>query len=211
MKTCSKCKLELSIDSFRKDVTKKDGLTSSCKECKKKVDINYITNNIDKVLKKRKEYVKKNKENKKKYDLNYRINNKEKRNESLKKYYIKNNIKINERRKKYNSKRKKEDYVYKFKCNVRSLISKSFKRGVNQFKKTASTESILQCNIKDFKAHIEKQFTEGMSFDNHGDWHLDHIIPLASAKTEDEVIKLNHYTNFQPLWAIDNLRKGSKV
>lgn len=50
-----------------------------------------------------------------------------------------------------------------------------------------------------------------MSFDNQGEWHLDHIIPLATAETEEEIIRLNHYTNFQPLWAFDNLSKGSKI
>lgn len=50
-----------------------------------------------------------------------------------------------------------------------------------------------------------------MTLENHGEWHFDHIIPLASAKTEEELIKLNHYTNFQPLWAEDNLKKGFKI
>jgi hypothetical protein len=50
-----------------------------------------------------------------------------------------------------------------------------------------------------------------MSLDNHGKWHLDHIIPLATATTEEDVIRLNHYTNFQPLWADDNLKKSNKI
>ena len=49
-----------------------------------------------------------------------------------------------------------------------------------------------------------------MTLENHGEWHLDHKKPLALAKTEDDVMKLNHYSNFQPLWAIDNLRKSNK-
>lgn len=50
-----------------------------------------------------------------------------------------------------------------------------------------------------------------MTFENHGEWHLDHIIPLASAINEEDIIKLNHYTNFQPLWSKENLKKGSKI
>ena len=50
-----------------------------------------------------------------------------------------------------------------------------------------------------------------MSWDNRIEWHLDHIIPISLATTEEEIIKLNHYTNFQPLWAEENIRKGNKV
>jgi hypothetical protein len=61
------------------------------------------------------------------------------------------------------------------------------------------------------KQHIERQFTKGMNWDNQGKWHIDHIIPLASANTEEELIKLCHYTNLQPLWAEDNLTKSDKI
>jgi hypothetical protein len=57
----------------------------------------------------------------------------------------------------------------------------------------------------------EEKFTEGMSWDNKNEWHIDHIIPLSSAQTEEELYKLCHYTNLQPLWAEDNLRKSNKI
>jgi len=79
------------------------------------------------------------------------------------------------------------------------------------YTKKSKTYEILGCTFEEFKLHIESQFTNKMSWDNRSEWHLDHIIPISSAKTEEEVIKLNHYTNFQPLWAIDNLRKGNKI
>jgi len=59
--------------------------------------------------------------------------------------------------------------------------------------------------------YIEKQFTKGMSWKNHGEWHIDHIIPLSSAKTEKELYELCHYTNLQPLWKTDNLSKNNKI
>ena len=61
--------------------------------------------------------------------------------------------------------------------------------------------------------HLESKFTDGMSWDNHTThgWHIDHIIPLSSAKTLEEVEKLCHFSNLQPLWAIDNLLKGGRV
>lgn len=49
-----------------------------------------------------------------------------------------------------------------------------------------------------------------MCWENHGEWHLDHIIPISYAKTEKEILDLNHYTNYQPLWKLDNLTKGNR-
>ena len=72
---------------------------------------------------------------------------------------------------------------------------------------------IVGCSPTELREHIEKQFTDGMSWDNYGTygWHLDHIIPLSTAETREDVFKLNHYTNLQPLWATDNLKKGKKI
>ena len=110
----------------------------------------------------------------------------------------------------YISNRYKNDDVFRFKTNVRQLISGSFKRKVNNnWKKKTKTENILGCKFDFFRNYIEKQFTKGMTFENYGSWHLDHIKPLALAESEEDVILLNHYTNFQPLWAIDNFKKGS--
>ena len=55
------------------------------------------------------------------------------------------------------------------------------------------------------------QFTEGMTWDNYGEWQIDHIVPLSSGETLEELIALNHYTNLQPLWADENNRKGGTV
>jgi hypothetical protein len=77
--------------------------------------------------------------------------------------------------------------------------------------KSQTTEDMLGCNYEELKRHIESLFLDGMSWENRNEWHVDHIIPLASADTVEDVIKLSHYTNLQPLWAIDNLKKGSKL
>jgi hypothetical protein len=80
--------------------------------------------------------------------------------------------------------------------------------------KGKKTEQILGCTINEFIQHLQNQFTEGMTFENHGQgkgyWNIDHIIPISSAKTEEEIYKLNHYTNLQPLWWEENMAKGSK-
>ena len=85
----------------------------------------------------------------------------------------------------------------------------AFKR--TKFKKGYRTREIIGCEYEQLIEHMESQFTDGMSWDNKGEWHIDHIIPISSAVTEEDVIRLNHYTNLQPLWAKDNLFKGSKL
>jgi hypothetical protein len=92
---------------------------------------------------------------------------------------------------------------------VRGRVNKFLKS--KNITKTNKTFDIVGCTPEFLKEHLEQQFTEGMSWDNQGKWHIDHIIPLSSAKTEEEIYKLCHYTNLQPLWAEDNLNKGCKI
>lgn len=109
---------------------------------------------------------------------------------------------------KYQATRKKNDPLFKLSGNIRTLICNSI---VEQgFKKNSKTSKILGCGFEEFKKHIENQFTEGMSWDNYGDWEYDHKTPLSWAKTEDEIIALNHHSNFQPLWREDNRSKLNK-
>ena len=77
-------------------------------------------------------------------------------------------------------------------------------------KKTDRTMSLIGCTSDVFFAHLEAQFAEGMSWDNHGEWHIDHIRPCASFDLLDpeQQRQCFHYTNLQPLWAADNLRKS---
>jgi hypothetical protein len=99
--------------------------------------------------------------------------------------------------------------LIRLKNNIRALIRKSIWKG--SYTKDSSTERILGCNFNKFKTHIENLFTDGMNWNNRDKWHIDHIIPCDSAKNKKELIKLNHYTNLQPLWAIDNIRKSNKI
>lgn len=95
--------------------------------------------------------------------------------------------------------------------SVRNLIYQSFKRACSsKYRKSQKTEDILGCTIVEFMSHLSSLFEEGMTFENHGEWHIDHKIPLTSAKEEEDIKKLCHYTNLQPLWSEDNLSKGGK-
>jgi hypothetical protein len=70
---------------------------------------------------------------------------------------------------------------------------------------------MLGCSFEVFKAHLQKQFTKGMGWHNMSKWHIDHIVPLASAKTESELIALAHFSNLRPMWAADNMSKHAKI
>ena len=73
-----------------------------------------------------------------------------------------------------------------------------------------STLEFLGCDWSTFKKHLETQFKDGMSWDNRKLWHLDHIIPISEGKTIEDIILLSHFTNFQPLWKEENIKKSNK-
>lgn len=154
----------------------------------------YREKNKNKIKEKKKEYVFKNKETLKEKKRIYNINNRSK---------------INASRKIRTKKRRDSDILYRTKCNIRKRTWEAFKR--NGYPKNGTTEQILGAPFEIIKLHIERLFTKGMKWNNYGEWHIDHKIPLISAKTKEDVILLCHYTNLQPLWGIDNLKKHGKI
>jgi hypothetical protein len=127
--------------------------------------------------------------------------------ERQKELYHKNKYKEN--KSKYVNERLKNDLFFKLKFNIRTLIRNSVNRGFTT--KSKKTIEILGCSFDEFKTHLESQFDDKMNWDNQGTyWHMDHIIPISSAETEEDVYRLNHYTNFQPLYWLDNLKKSNK-
>jgi len=110
--------------------------------------------------------------------------------------------------KEYHKKRRGQDVLYKTACNARGRVSSAFKNA--GYQKNTKTADMLGCDFDELQKYLEDQFTEGMTWDNMGDWHIDHRLPLASAKTKKELVALCHYTNLQPLWARDNISKGDR-
>lgn len=150
-----------------------------------------------------------NKEKNKAYAKAYYKANKEKLNARTKVYYEVNKEKCHAFTKAYQKARMQTDELYKTKCCMRNVVTGAFKR--IQMNKPAGTETLLGCSWQEAKEHFEKLFEPGMTWMNHGEWHIDHIVPIATAQTVEDANKLNHITNLQPLWAIDNLTKGSRV
>lgn len=103
------------------------------------------------------------------------------------------------------------DEIFRIRTNMKNRLKLFLKS--NKITKKNTTFGYVGCNPKELKEHIEKQFKDGMCWENYGyyGWHIDHIIPLSSAKTEKEVYELSHYTNLQPLWADENYKKSNKI
>ena len=234
MMICSNCEVEKKDSEFYKG-------RRQCKTCMKSKRKERYKENPDIQKKRSAEYREKNKEKciqtvrewrdrNKDYDKDYnkkrrrydkdevKDRNKkywEENKEELKKrhreYYKENKDNILKSNLKYESDRKKSDPLYKMTKNLRCRTRAAFK--ASRWHKNSSNIDMLGCSFNEAFKHIESQFTEGMSWKNHGvrGWHIDHIIPLCSANTEEELVSLCHYTNLQPLWAKDNLIKGGKI
>lgn len=182
MRKCSKCKIEL----IEKNAAYYQYL---CNYCRCEVNKQWAINNPEK---------------RKKSASDYHSSKKDEINEKRRNAYMASKEDINKKKRD----KKKNNYLYKLSENIRSLIVTSMKK--KGYKKSTKTEKILGIDYIGFKCYIEKQFKNGMNWENQGHWHFDHIKPIKLAKSEEDVILLNHYTNFQPMWAVDNLRKGSK-
>lgn len=118
--------------------------------------------------------------------------------------------KAKKRKWEYHASRLKTDIEFRIRCRLQTRIHHALS-GIT--KKSASTESLLGCSFCQCREHLEHQFKEGMSWNNYGEWHIDHIIPCASfdlTKEEDQR-KCFHWSNLQPLWAKENSSKGDKI
>lgn len=126
-------------------------------------------------------------------------------------YFQDNKEKVAERKKKWFKKKYRTDDNFKTKHLLRSMVARVIKGAKTE--KSSSTFDCLGYSASDFRSHIEKQFTRGMSWDNHGDWHIDHVIPVSffikSGEVDPAVVNALH--NLKPLWAEDNHKKSDRV
>lgn len=142
-------------------------------------------------------------------DQAYKKANREILNKKQLEYQKRESERINEYSRKYTKKRRKVDKLYALKTNMRGRFRFELaKRGEVKWLKV---NDYLGCSWLELRAYLEDQFTDGMSWDNYGDWHVDHIVPLAIAETKEHLITLCHHTNLQPLWEFDNISKGAKL
>jgi len=198
---CKKCNEIKDIKDFGKHIRLKDGIDNYCKICKRKMCKDWHINNLHK-----------SKSTKSLSDKKWYIKNKDKK--------IKNNIKWKTLNKEYNKEwfreykkeREARDPQFRMLNKIRTRIWYALKKN-DKNNNNGTTAELLGCQSDFLKKYLESKFTEGMSWDNYGKWHIDHIVPLSSFDLSDPVQleKACHYTNLQPLWAKDNLKKSNKI
>ena len=234
-KVCGCCGIDKLLSEFNKCTRNKNGVQSYCRDCNKaklKIYDNvnaseisnkriiknkehpeirklYRENNKVIISERNKEYREKNRETILIYQKKYREINKEILKIKALKYVELHKSHIRKVKRIYRRNKYKNNPLYALRQRIARLIAVSITN--KGFKKYSKTAEILGCTFEEFYKHIESKITEGMSWDNRELWHLDHIYPVSLAKNKEHLLQLNHYTNFQPLWAEDNLKKGNKL
>lgn len=194
MKICTKCnKLKDECDFYQNN-SYTTGICSRCKECIKLQRKIYRENNKKKIAKYKKDnYVKQTNR------IKVSEEDKKKRKKERRKKYRK-------RRAELQKERLNSDPLFKLKRNLRNRVWAIMKGG-----KSKSTEELLGASFENAKSYIKNTFKEGMTWENYGEWHVDHKIPLASATSKEKLEELFHYTNLQALWAAENSSKKDKI
>ncbi len=192
MKKCSVCNIEKSLEEFGPDKRASDGRRCTCYECRKTDWANNRNHHLDIA---------------RKSQAKHRVQRLQDRRD----YYEQNKEKIIASQLKRQKHRLKTDPIYKIKRNLRNRLYYAL-RGASKSKRTLE---LLGCSVQELKTHIESQFLTGMTWENYtsNGWHIDHIKPCDSfdLKNPKEQETCFHYTNLQPLWGIDNIRKSNKL
>lgn len=206
-KKCSKCNdIKPKTHEYFNYLSKaKDGFKHQCKECRKKE----YSDDAATIKEKRKEYYRNNKDIVDAKNRQYRIDNPKWYRKTNKEYYQANKERMKENSKRSLYRRMKEDKGFL----ILQRLRKRMYEAMNGRVKSKRTIELIGCSVEELHDHIEKQFVDGMSWDNYGEWHVDHIMPCALFdfnKVEHQQECFN-YKNLQPLWAEDNIRKGKKI
>ena len=188
MKSCNTCQKKLDLSKFSKDKRESDGLQRKCKDCSNQF---------------KKNWYERNKEAHKAKIKAWKIQNKEKNLEYNKKWSKKNKHKVREYIKRYRLDPEKR-HVFAARAIIYRILERMGKT------KNSTTQRLLGYSYSKFKERIEYNFKPGMTWENHGDWHIDHIKPVSAFPKDTPMSIINALSNLRPLWANENLTKSNK-
>lgn len=214
-KKCRVCDELKEIIEFHKKKSSKDGVRNECKECVKILQKKYkespdfkekraeydkqrYSEEKPKILERKKEYYQENRKHILEQKAEYRDNpeNRQRNKDYIKKYKVEN-------REKYYKYRNDNPHIIAW----RSVLHSTLKR--MNTPKSDKTITLLGYSADELREHISKQFQPGMTWDNHGEWHIDHVHPVTKFDPDTPVNEVCALTNLQPLWEFDNLSKSN--
>ena len=222
MKYCKGCKQTKELTEFGKRSRNPDGLFKQCKVCKNTRERKWKQNNREKCRASGRKWRENNREKCRERTRKYYKANREKRRAKHREWVQNNREKYDlynkeyrqrpENKKRANARcreRTKTDPLYKIKKNLRCRFYHALKGKL----KSARTMTLIGCSIPHLMDHLEQQFQPGMTWENYGTWHMDHMMPMASFDLNDpeQQRQCCHYTNLQPMWATENMCKNAKV
>jgi hypothetical protein len=191
-KLCPGCKEVKDFSHFGKSKSVIDGYQRLCKPCKSESDRRYREENQEKLN-----------QNKRNYYHNIK---------TTEIYKVRYEIKKSKRDYKYEYDKMRSDDFRRYKDSLRKLVNESLRVRKGWVRKDTKTQDLLGADFKTIMTFIESQFVKGMSWNNHGEWHIDHVIPLAAAgRNKEHLYSLFNYRNLSPIWAEQNLAKGDKI
>jgi hypothetical protein len=217
MKICKRCQQELDVSNFTK---RGNYYNTYCKQCNREVIKERGYHLKQSYKDKKAEYRKKNKNKIKDWHKNHYQENKEKLLKQSQDRYQRNKDKVCERTKRYREKNADWYRTYKREWRRRNKLHQNIRRGLwgclQGKQKNSKSITYIGCSIEELWQHLEKQFKEGMTRENYGEWHVDHIVPLYSfdfsgEDAEQQLLIAWNYKNLQPLWRCENLSKGKTL
>ena len=209
MKICLKCNIEKDLSDFTNNKTKKDGKCVYCRSCYAAINKKWRDNNKEADKKIHDKWKSNNLDRVRKSRLKSYYNNHEASKKRARKYKKQNQEQLKIKSRIYANTKYHNDLNYRLVRLLRGRIWKALKRN----SKYSTSLELLGCSIEELKIYLEKQFVKDMNWQNYGKWHIDHVKPCSSFDLTDlEQQKLCfHYSNLQPLWAKDNIKKSDKI
>jgi hypothetical protein len=215
LKKCSACGIEKELSEYYSDKRASDGKYSNCKTCALADCKKYQSMDHAKQLRAKRQNTSDFKQKCKEYDQKRRLNGyyeqpRIKKNRNI--YFAKQEV-VDLRNKRIKNKRK-TDPKFKLRCNISSSIWQSLKRNKSS-KSNCTWEKLVGYSLKQLKKHLEKRFTDGMAWNNYGEWHIDHKLPVVSFNFSNpfqvDFKRCWALSNLQPMWALENKKKNAKI